>query len=348
MQRTLVDRFRGVLLGAVVGNCLGTQFQGKSYQERRWQQQTWSSINDQHGSMHPVLSLMLGGANCLVHHGCWVTPDGHLWQQKGLGDRSASLTDVEIAIAVLPIMLFFHEENTKLQQQLQQAFAILKGSLIQDAWQKDSGWVPIQVIGEAIADMLREQFDPNTAIVQTLRQLQTVETPWFNQLRQIQTLLETKASLESVRMHFLKSSDAISQGSTITSALYSFLATPRDFYLSLLRAALLDEQPDLTCTLVGALSGGYNGWSGIPVGWRVGTKPLKSLSEQFDSDFFSENQLLPLLSHPKKPLTSEIVQLADYLLATWSGVFAPGKFTAVSHQVSAIAAPRVIRPQANS
>lgn len=348
MQRTLIDRFRGVLLGAVVGNSLGAQTQGKSYQERRWQQSAWSTISDSPPPLLPAVLLMLYGARSLVDQGRWVAQDWSNLCQKVLGDRASDLTNAEIAIAELPIALFFHEENTKQQQQLQQAFAILKGNAIDGVWHKDSEFLAVQMIGGAIADLLKERFEPTIAIAQMLKQTETIDALWFDQLRQIQTFLENRISLDAVRRDLLKAPAATNQGNSIISALYSFLATPEEFRLSLLRGALVSDQPELTCTLVGALSGAYNGWSGIPAAWRVVTPSLPSIADSPNSDFFIENPLPPLLPHRKKPLTSEIVQLADLLLAAWSGVFAPGTIVVTDRQVPAIAAPSVIRSQPDS
>jgi ADP-ribosylglycohydrolase len=197
------------------------------------------------------------------------------------------------AIALLPVALFCHEADWQLTAQLAQTHTA--GEL-----------TGLTLIARAIASLLREEL-PLDLIPRLLRQ--GAPSGWQSPLAQVQTQLDQRAGLATAQAGYRP---PLSEATAIALAFYSFLSTPTAFELSL-RRALRCGLPAPALALVGALSGTYNGLSGIPVRWRL------ALSET-------------LRPHP--------LPLAHRLLATWSGSYHPATFAAAE---LAIAAPQVIR-----
>ncbi len=225
-------------------------------------------------------------------------------------------------VATVPVALFFHEDEAKLRQNLQQ---------VADVWQDDSVLKDgTLAIGYAIALALKERLDPATLIPETLIYLD-VETPLVQQLRQVQTLLEEGAGLETTLWTLMPRQSAPRPNAAIALAFYCFLSTLEDLRLSVVRAARC-PQPQITIALTGALSGAYNSIAGIPVGWRL------ALGKQKDDNS-------PLATLWGLHSETELLRLAARLLAAWSGVCDAEKFLIDTSLVSAVAAPKVIKPR---
>jgi ADP-ribosylglycohydrolase len=242
----------------------------------------------------------------------------HQLPQQFLGSTGTQFTGLsELAIATLPVMLFFHEEERKLQDKLQQVVATLNPQASQAG---------VLAVGYAIAQALKEKFTPFSLLPQTIGYLQasqldvtlpaasTSTLPLVEQLLQVQTLLEQGVGLERTLISLLPSEAAPTADLAIALAFYCCLSTPEDFQLAVLRAARTGYQLPITCALTGALSGAYNSTAGIPVDCRISLDPGR-----------------------------EILPLAAQLLATWSGVYQPTNFSSNASQVPTVAAPRVIR-----
>ncbi|MDF0551553.1 ADP-ribosylglycohydrolase family protein [Kamptonema sp. UHCC 0994] len=252
----------------------------------------------------------------------------------------------EAAIATLPVAMFFHENKAKLREKLEQVAGV---------WQ-----TPSQVeqdlavgtlgVGYAIARALKEKLNPSTLISETLTYL-GVDTPLGNLLVQVQILLEQNASLEAAQTQLYKSAvvkhkPEVPQRSLdlkfvspsffvpIAIAFYCFLSTPENLRLAVIRAARMGVEPQLTCSLVGALSGAYNSAVGIPVEWRV------ALGTNSEGSEISRRS--PLIWGTVS--IGEIMELAANLLAVWSGAYHSSVYSA-SPQPPVVAAPYVIRPQ---
>jgi hypothetical protein len=340
MQCTLLSRFQGALLGAAIGYSLGVQIQNKTM----YSQQPANPrlvLHTQSLPMQPTLALMLQGAKSLTAHGRllhqdWVTFVAETLKQNSLDSVS------EIAIATLPLMLFFHEDDIKLRQALQQGANLLASNSSQGNLDRlDNLWVFSSVFAAA----LREELAPRGWSWHSA----THNTHDTSPLRQVQQLLETKASLETARVQLTKDKENSIAETAIPLALYCFFSTPNDFYLALCRSAYTGYHTELTCTLVGALSGVYNGITSIPLEWQLAAKALRIEYTGQSAPLFTDHSQTQAALHSRKPLLSEIVisetvQLAELLLAAWSGVFAPGKVATMANQIAAIAAPSVIRP----
>lgn len=315
MRYSLLSRFRGALLGSLVGEILGS---GGSIGSVLGAAKLESS---KPGDTQPsqVLSdwalVATCGTESLIHCGRFDLEDWvrhcEMTQQSLLLLKTAASSS-EAAVATLPIALFFHDDEVKLRQQLLKAAAV---------WQRDAeASEGVLAVGYAIAVALTEKLDFATLIPRTLAYLGTSQTPLVQQLEQVQTLLEQGAGLETtlaqLRRNFQYRSDLPSRPYTsIALAFYCFLNTPEDFRLCVTRAARTGDQRQTTAALTGALSGVYNSIIGIPVSWRLATNRINAGVKR--------------------------QQLSDSLLSVWSGVY---DVSAVDQcTVAAVAAPRVIQ-----
>ena len=332
MQYSLFNRFCGVLLGAAVG-----EQQGALVERLRspMSAPTGSELPlDQHLLTPRYSQWMIATAQSLV---ACQTLDLADWQQRlsAQPERRSpiSQTDLsEIAIATLPLVLFFHEDELKLRQALQSASQRLGGQpdSILGAW----------VIGFAIAQALQETLHLPTLIGQILTVLPSVApetaiaTYLAQQLQQVQMLVNQRAGLESARTQLIRHASEHSdpkicqQTTAIALAFYCWLSTPEDSQLAILRSHRFAYRPSVVGALTGALVGAYNGRTSLPVNWCLVVEP----SSQTNTSVTSE-QVQP-----------DWTTLATNLLSAWSGTYDLHGFTTQPRSLPAIAAPRVIRP----
>ena len=269
--------------------------------------------NLHHLNYQHVQNIRLG-AESLIELGRF---DIDIWlkrQQQECGNLNASNNVLlEAVLTCLPVILFFHENTAKLRLNLQLVVKVSQDNkIVQDG---------ILAIGYAIAQSLTEKLAPHTLIPETVAFLGETTSNLPQQLLKVNNLLSQGAGLEKVQAELSKVEEL---SNTIPMAFYCFLSTLEDFRLSLLRSEQI-ESPSLTISMItGALSGAYNSTGGIPVTWQI----LLSQTELPESRV---NNFLLLLN------------LADLLLAVWSGVY---NFDLHLKEViveNAVAAPRVIR-----
>ncbi|MBD2122951.1 ADP-ribosylglycohydrolase family protein [Trichocoleus sp. FACHB-262] len=363
MRYSLLSQFQGVLVGAAIGELLGVAWATHLSQpdqselaqpqlflghpERQAQQLLASEPLSLSAPAWGRLTVL--GARSLVERGELDLAD---WQQRFQSDvelgHPEGLGAEGLAIASLPIALFFHEDETKLYRKLSQLYqcASLPPSSV-----LSSAVLANFVLSLAIAQALQNQLQPQELIPQIINALTRLEAQsadpiadsetiavLMQQLAQVQTLIQQNASLEMARSQLCQplQDTALPNAQFISpmmAALYCCLATPQDWHLAVLRSLQMKISPQLVATLTGALAGAYNSLAGIPVGWRLaldrqhsGISTLKSIWQVVESE-------------------AEVIELATHLLATWSGTYDTQKFPVKRCQVPAIAAPRVIRPR---
>ncbi|MEH1946360.1 MAG: ADP-ribosylglycohydrolase family protein [Nostoc sp.] len=312
MRYSLISRFKGTLLGALLGGSLapGGKVQFESYPDL--------------GRM-AVLGIQSLIALSRLDLDDWIERQ----QEKSLHSAATDDISIKIIIATLPVALFFHENPIKLRQNVLRVLKI---------WEND----PVVrdgtlAVGYAIALALTEKLDPITLIPQTISFIGETPTSIPKKLLRVQNLLEQGAGLSTVQAEFAKEEKL---SNIIAMAFYCFLSTLEDFRLTVLQATHNDNSQVQDATLLnsqatgaitGALSGAYNGTGGIPVNWQV---------------------LLLQRNSPVWGLTSfsQMLELTDAFVAVWSGVYNltlnPRELTEDGCEVaplSVYAAPRVIR-----
>jgi ADP-ribosylglycohydrolase len=312
MRYSPISRFKGTLLGALLGGSLapGGKVQFESY------------LDLGRMAVLGIQSLIVLGRLDLDD---WIERQ----QEESLHLVATDDISIKRIIATLPVALFFHENPVKLRQNLLRVLKI---------WEDD----PVVrdgtlAVGYAIALALNEKLDPLTLIPQTISFIGETPTSIPKKLLRVQNLLEQGVGLSTAQAEFAKEEKL---SNTIGMAFYCFLSTLEDFRLTVLQAThnhnsqvqgatLLNSQA--TGAITGALSGAYNGIGGIPVNWQV---------------------LLLRSNSPVWGLTSfsQMLELTDAFVGVWSGVYNltlnPKELTEEGCEVallSVYAAPRVIR-----
>ncbi|HEY9667573.1 MAG TPA: ADP-ribosylglycohydrolase family protein [Coleofasciculaceae cyanobacterium] len=315
MRYSLLSRFRGALLGSLIGDILGKAGCQGLPLSQGWLTALKAEDTQSSSRISEWSQLATDGAQSLIHCGRLDLDDWMLSSEGTLSEvvLKSAPSSSEAAVATLPIVLFFHEDEVKLRQQLLACSAI---------WQDNPDTTEgVLAVAYAIVLALTEKLNVDTLIPRTLAYLGTSQTPLVKQLEQIQRLLEQGAGLDKTLCQLRR--DAQSRGeplaghhTSIALAFYCFLSTPEDFHLCI-RRATCTYQPQTTATLTGALAGVYNSLIGIPVGWRLSANHLSSGLHR--------------------------LQLADRLLEVWSGVYDLSASAKI--KCLAVAAPRVIQPR---
>ncbi|OUL24869.1 ADP-ribosylglycohydrolase family protein [Nostoc sp. 106C] len=283
MRYSVVSRFRGTLLGALVGESLAFS-SAKEFQNRC-----------------DIDRIAILGTESLIALGRLDLDDWRARQQQA--SANLAITDsisLKVILATLPVALFFHENTFKLRQNLLRVLKI---------WEDD----PVVrdgtlAVGYAIAQTLTEKLHPRTLIPETIAFIGETPTSLPQQLLKVNTLLDRGAGLERVQVELSKE-DKLS--SAIAMAFYCFLSTLEDYRLAVLRSTQYGDvwRQDYwhlhlhsISAITGALSGAYNSNAGIPVGWQI-------LYSQANSAAWELKNF------------SQMVELADALVAVWSGLY---------------------------
>jgi ADP-ribosylglycohydrolase len=377
MRYSLSSRFQGVLLGAALGEILGTQCQVvQTYQPQAKQPLSWADISHWgfsnsasatsanstaaitsgwgHVAVQVAKGLIQGGGG----ETSWINEvldvlnipfeqsNQPLNAEQNLFERNIVKTtqlpqiDAGLAIAALPIALFFHADPHQLEQELQQADKVWQHQSELGAELGDG----ILALSYALSLALREQLDPTQLIAEVIEELElnrdraatadpsapSTPSKFVEQLQFAQTMNQTSLDRATAGIRSLPSKPQPSDTLAIAIAFHCFLNTPEDFSLSVIRAAQLHGNPQTTC-LTAALSGAYNGISSIPLNWR-------SALERGNSEHSPLNRLWGVAT------ATELQQLSDQLLAAWSGAYDLIHLLNYPAHTFAIAAPKVIRP----
>lgn len=346
MRDSLLSRFRGAFLGALLGEVMGTDALSHQHPRLVWQQMQGqfgrglSSAARTRSGIERMLSqtsaLIGSEGNSTSNSGQrFSTESVVLEHQENRPDSpfNSPVDAGELVLTTLPLALFYHDQPSHYRTALQVMSQQSAGNESMEPI-ADSTWAAITVIGHAVSLMLRERFIRLELIPQILKDLDLQEScpDLAHQLVEVQAWIEQASDLANIARYAKQravSSTASEQATLATIlALYSFLSTPDDFRLSLLRSAQLHSSI-LLPTLTGAISGLYNGVSSLPVGWRqqVWSGEIAELSQRWG--IAGE---------------AEVEQFADRLLACWSGAADPLIWLQQPQFNRITAAPRAIRP----
>lgn len=283
MRYSLVNRFRGTLLGALIGKSLA------------------ASGDKQSQNCGDIDRIAVLGTESLITLGRLDLDDWLSRQQQA--SANLAVTDsisLQVILATLPVSLFFHENLLKLRQNLLHVLDIWEHNpVVRDG---------TLAVGYAIAQILTEKFHPRTLIPEAIAFIGETPTSVPQQLLKVNTLLDQRAGLETAQVE-LSRQEKLSHA--IGMAFYCFLSTLEDYRLAVLRTTQYSEfwKQDSwrlhsynISAITGALSGAYNSTAGIPVGWQI-------LYSQANSAAWGLSNF------------SEIVKLADGLVAVWSGLY---------------------------
>ncbi len=171
-------------------------------------------------------------------------------------------------VAMLPLMLFFHDDAIKLRAALVTA---------SHSWQLD--WETCSsavVLGFIISRSLTETLVPSTAIARLLAETSNLHPLVCQELSTIDRCLAESSSLHQVRQKLTAIAHPIVTPTIL--AIYCLLATPEDFGLAMLRARRTEYEVPFTCALTGMLAGAHNSLAGIPINGAMTQEPQQWLS----------------------------------------------------------------------
>jgi ADP-ribosylglycohydrolase len=331
MQHSLRHRFRGALLGAALGETLGINCADRLVTQTPL---SWINVHSW-GFQVPASASVLWGKLASVQLGKLLPseaslsalPNDALTPEVSHLSSSDRVETAGLAIASLPIALFYHEDWQQLQHHLAQT---LSAKPLTPAQTSPSVLAAALVVNYGVALALRERLHPANLLPRLTVDLDLQDRAplLFQQLNQVQQWLSNGTELSTIQS-MLKDGriDRSSDTAPIALALYGFLGTPTNFRLSLLRTAQLQCQPQTACSIVGALSGAYNSLSGLPWPWR---KRLQSIDRSPVWVWGATSE-------------ADLLKQADLLWAAWSGAYNPTEWLSQATRVTA--SPHVIRPR---
>lgn len=256
MKHLLLTRFQGALLG---GNLI--YLNPHQIMPNRLMQDSELAVTN--------------GIDSLICHGKFVDRD---WQQNIFVDRP---TAERAIVAMLPLMLFFHDDRPKLREILIN---------VSHSWELDWETCSSAVaIGYIISRSLTESFNAETIVAQLLDEAINLHPLLFQELRTIDRQLSQSESLHQVAERLIQTLHPIFAATIL--AIYCLLLAPEDLSLALRLADRISSQSQFICALTGCLSGAQNSIAGIPLNGYLATQ------------------------HRDRWLLA-----ADSLLATWAGV----------------------------
>jgi ADP-ribosylglycohydrolase len=241
--------------------------------------------------------VLTSGITSLIYHDQFVAQD---WAKSINSDISSPDRSI---VAMLPLMLFFHDDRIKLREILID---------VSQSWQLD--WETCSsaiAIGYIISRSLTESFDAQTIIPQLLDEMNNLHPLLFQDLSKISELLEQSSSLHQITQRLTTAHPIVTP--TIL-AIYCALSTPEDFSLSTRRAYHTRNRSPLTCALTGILAGAQNSLTGIPLNGYLAT----------------QDRLEWLLA-------------AENLLNAWAGVYHEHSSQPPASYPLSVAAPRVMQ-----
>ncbi|MBE9186025.1 ADP-ribosylglycohydrolase family protein [Microcoleus sp. LEGE 07076] len=380
MRHSLLRKFQGTILGAVLGDSTGLQYQRQLL-----------GIPPQTADLQSILQLTkhqqlilsgtkfaLNSGNSQMLSGADSSASGRLavaWTKSLIRCRGLDLKDwrdtwegfvkseiyprsntefqsvlnpCEAAIAALPCAMFFHENKAKLREKIMLATDVLP------AENKSELQTAILAFGYAIARSLKQRLDPATAIEQTIAYLKT-DNPSTELLLQVQILLEQKADLETAATHLCKSASALphKQGESEKKSQTNSIVNQGNLLpIALAFYCFLSTPEDLRLSVVRAARCGIAGQltcalTGALSGAYNGAAAIPVEWRQLSSAEV-ESQRLAEGREPSLWGTGsdvKIVELANNLFSVWAGVYNPSAGMDSTALARAVAAPYVIRPR---
>jgi hypothetical protein len=237
--------------------------------------------------------IMMESAKSLIRCGGLNLRD---WLSHDIATQSACISLETGFLALLPIILFYHEDEYWLEKQLKLAMNQWSAAQFKES--------DIMVIAWAIAHVLTKKFISETTINDLIKSLENAGKPDNSQgenLAKILRLFAEYASLETAMAELNRNNH--SESAAIYLALYCFLSTPEQFQVSIQRAAQTHPKLHLTTLIAAALSGAYNSHAGIPM----------------------TRQLIESNQTPPNRHKIQLFTLADRLYATWLGLYSVDK-----------------------
>ncbi|MEC4806756.1 MAG: hypothetical protein SAJ12_16425 [Jaaginema sp. PMC 1079.18] len=243
-----------------------------------------------------------------------------LWTMRGMygGDRAMAemfsartqvrMTQSAIAVLVLPLILLHYDDPEELQSRLVEAIAPdFAPEIPRRAGASTPEWVAdVWVWSHALALVLLDTLAPDLFLTQLYDRTRDLPTPLVSAIAALPQMLH-----EPRRARMLQSPSSLplnADQQTLAWALLSFAMTPESWSVAMRRSRAIAKTAALPWlpALVGAISGCYNGVSGLPF------RQLRCLPESIKEEICQESQQLltiwsgSLLSQPRTAVVGAI------------------------------------------
>jgi hypothetical protein len=191
--------------------------------------------------------------------------------------------------------------------------------LLAEGQQPSDDFEWLTLVSGIVAQILQPHTQISTHLLAWL--LSQAKAPeWRSTVQTLQHYLTQPTSLAQVTLGLVQATQADRPTwGALALALYCFLATPNHPQLALLRSWQIRDRPDLTCCLVGLMTGAYNGWTRLP---HQACFLLEAITP-------AGNRFTPI----------EVLSLADRVFADWAGI--SDVVPAVEHAIPMISATHV-------
>ncbi|HEY9810820.1 MAG TPA: ADP-ribosylglycohydrolase family protein [Halomicronema sp.] len=320
MRYSLLSRFEGCLLGALVAERLGAAYEANAID---MQNSVWFGVGNK--SLISGFRIKSEGISLQKNTAEILIKDGFLqksfWQS--LGEKN-NLDAVDVVLGILPLILYLHDQELKKKLSLHEACVNLsKGEFTEQM---------VVVLGYSISLALQEKLRASRLIGQMVARLEQEfggESVLGQQLSKIQPVLESNGGLEqlervvkqdAVKSQTMVGGEILGQMLSVARALDSFVAYSEDFRLCVMRALRTGKSPRLSALFAGALAGAYGGVGSIPVAWSEGFCGLE-------------------LGWEGMPVS----EMARRLFAAWSGVYQNQGSMIETNRFGAVAASELLR-----
>jgi|GEM_PF-4631110 len=224
---------------------------------------------------------------------------------ENLQFKSAELASIsEMALAILPIILYYHDNLSKLESLIYQTAQF---------WQ-----IPLSKIdgilwwSAAISLILREKLAPENLWKQISITSKIFKNSFQHNLDGLQSLCDRGLSITEVteKLSLIAAPECL----PFLISLYCFYQTPENSVLTIKQASIVKNRVPRILALTGFLSGAYNTRMGLPINWEK----------------FSQNG----------DNYQKAYQLGSKVFALWSGINVSGKNIDMS---AIIATPRTLQ-----
>jgi ADP-ribosylglycohydrolase len=289
MRYSLVNRFRGTLIGAVVGEDLANNNKVNKNIAKSTNPDIWRT-------------MIKSSAESFICQGKFDVDD---WTQRCLEvytkyQETGNYTS-SVILAAIPVALFYHENPALLRKNLlyfsriwQESEVLRDGTL---------------ALGYAISQSLTEKINPNTVICQIISFLGDKNSQLSQDLEKVDSLLKQDSGFDKAQIELFKQNQ---DSRNIALAFYYFLSIIEDFPLAVLQANNKLNNISSISTITGALSGAYNSIQGIPVYWL-----LKSSSAVAKETTFSSHPIMLELADTLMANWSGVYSLSNNREKLW-------------------------------
>lgn len=306
MKDSIRERFIGSILGLAIGDALGMPFEGWSPSsiKRHWEEKVFlpsPSRGLKAGQYTDDTLMALCHLNSLIEKGSVEPEDvsqkfvewydsgnlrgigattayaigrlkkGYNWQESGARGEYAAGNGGAMRIA--PVGLFYHNDLNALKEAVRKAVIITHNNPEAVAGALAVAYLVAKSVRSA-TEKGGDRLSPDTIIKEVYNFIGPCKVG--QNLQRAGELLKSGTPPERA-MEVLGTSGYVVE--SVASAVFCFLNSPGDFYSTVVNAVQGGMDADTTAAMAGAISGSYNGVTGIPEEWLRAVEDSVGLQE---------------------------------------------------------------------